>query len=214
MGKGVIFDMDGVIIDSEPINQRAVDVVLEQYGKRLTDEQNQHLIGLGDKPFFEEIIRMFGLQTTWQALAMSWHDAIIHLMQKEGIAPIDGVRDVIHSLHQKKYRLAVASSGSRRRVGFILKALDLQGYFSSVITADDVMHAKPDPEIYLTAAARLNLAPQDCVAIEDSDRGVEAAKRAGVKVIGFLNPNSYNQQLNGADAIIHSFNEWRDELLH
>ncbi len=213
MAKGVIFDMDGVIIDSEPINQRAVDVVLERYGKRLTDEQNQHLIGLGDKPFFEEVIRMFGLQTTWQALAVSWHEAIIHLMQKEGIAAIDGVREVIRSLHQKKYRLAVASSGSRGRIGFILKTLDLQQYFSSVVTADDVKLAKPDPEIYLTAAASLNLAPQDCVAIEDSDRGVEAARRAGMKVIGFLSSSSYNQQLDRADAIIHSFDEWRDELL-
>lgn len=213
MVKAVIFDMDGVIIDSEPINYQTTNEVIKQYGAYLSHEQNKQFIGTSDIEYFSKLVNLLGIPEDPAKLFTSWQKTVFDVMKEGGIVPMPGVITVIQQLHQRKYKLAVASSGDRKRVHYILNELNIKQFFPAILTGDDVSHGKPAPDIYLKTMARLRVQPPECVVIEDSDHGVEAAKRAGIKVIGFRNPHSDGQLLKRADIILRSFTEWRDTLL-
>src|SRR3989344_7313441 len=209
MRNTIIFDMDGVIIDSEPINLQATNDALKKYDKYLNEQMAKQFVGSAGGEYFGKLIQLLDIPTTPSQLTHEWHECVFNLM-KGKISPIPGVVKVIKTLQEKRYRLALASSGERRRVMFILDKLSLHEYFPVIITGSDILKGKPDPEIFLKAMQHLNATPRDCAVIEDSDRGIEAAKRANMKAIGFVNPHSYGQTLVKADVKIKSFSEWNE----
>ena len=128
-----------------------------------------------------------------------------HLCSIEDINPIEGVYELIESLYENKIKLAIASSSPIKVIELVVKRLKADKFFKAVVQGDDVLRSKPEPDIFLYAAQKLNADPKECAVIEDSKNGVNGAKKAGMRAIGYLNPNSGNQDLSNADLIIKSF---------
>lgn len=114
---------------------------------------------------------------------------------------------LIKELHSKKVPLAVGTSSGKHRTESILKTLKIENYFQAIITADDIKEHKPNPHVFLAAAEKLKIKPENCIVIEDAESGIEAAKRANMKAIAYLFDPSYKDRLKKADVIINSFSE-------
>jgi HAD superfamily hydrolase (TIGR01509 family) len=134
-------------------------------------------------------------------------EEIMFRLLKENTRPTKGIIELLHELKRRNIRLAVASSSDRRLIDYILERLNVKTLFDSIMGAEDVACSKPNPEIFLKSAERLGVKPSECLVVEDAALGVEAAKRAGMKCVGYRNPNSGNQDLSRADIAIDDFSK-------
>lgn len=204
--KAIIFDMDGVVVDSESLHIRIEKELLEELGGKITPKEHMNFIGTTDQYMWSVLKEKFDLKPTV--------NEIITIKQKKfrnqihNISLIPGFKDVLDILVQKKYLIALASSNNRSAINQILNHFNLEKHFQIVMSGDDVVHGKPNPTIFLKTAQRLNVSPMDCVVIEDSENGVRAAITAGMKAVGFNNENSFTQDLSKADLIINGYNEF------
>lgn len=206
MIKGVIFDNDGVIVDSEPLHHLAEQKTMAPFGVDITKEEYKNYVGVGTRKMFSDWILKFNLSLKPEDL-IPHHDRNLIQIFQEQVEPTPGVVAFIKYLFQKKYPLAVASSSHRNLVQVGIIKHNLMQYFQSIITGDDVTHVKPAPDIFLLAAKKLNLAPANCLVIEDSSVGIQAAKAAGMFCAGYQNHNSGAQDLSKADIIFQDFAE-------
>jgi HAD superfamily hydrolase (TIGR01509 family) len=200
--QAVIFDMDGVIVDSEPYSMQALIDVLRHYGIDPTEDDLRRSYGRRVHDDFADYFCRYGVTADLNTAIAHKHARYYHLAAGQ-LKPFPGVMPLIQRLRDHGYRLALASSGDRVKVAFGMQALGLDATFDSVVCGDDVTHSKPEPEIYLMAARRLGISPAGCIAIEDAPAGVEAAKRAGMRCIAVTNSVA-RQQLQGADLIVES----------
>jgi HAD superfamily hydrolase (TIGR01509 family) len=198
----VIFDMDGVIVDSEPYSMQALVDTLRQYGVEPTEDELRRSYGRRVRDDFVDYFSRYRV-TADVYIAIAHKDARYYHLAAGHLQPFPGVMPLLKRLRHSGYRLALASSGDRVKVAFGMQALGLNGIFEAVVSGDDVTHSKPDPEIYLTAAQRIEIPPGACIAIEDAPAGVEAAKRAGMRCIAVTNSVG-REQLHKADLIIDS----------
>lgn len=206
MIKAVIFDMDGVIIDSEPDHIKQEMKLFKSLGLDMNEEEHQRFIGTTSYYMWETIKKENNLAFSVEELVnMDREKYYNHLCSMEDINPIEGVYELIENLHEKKIKLAIASSSPIKVIELVVKRLKADKFFSALVQGDDVLESKPEPDIFLYAAQRLNVDPKECAVIEDSKNGVNGAKKAGMRAIGYLNPNSGNQDLSNADLIIKSF---------
>jgi HAD superfamily hydrolase (TIGR01509 family) len=206
MFEAVIFDMDGVIIDSEPFH---LEVNIELYRKLNIDMSSEEyfdrFIGTSNQQMWSYLKDRYALpQTLQQLLDLATRSLVDHLQQLR-IDPIPGVVDLMQQLLDRGTRLALASSSPREVIDAVVGKFGMAPFFTAVVSGDDVVRAKPDPEIFLKAAGTLKVQPASCVVIEDSMRGVSAAKAAGMRCIAFVNLNSGEQDLSGADLKVDSF---------
>lgn len=208
MLKCVIFDMDGVIIDSEPIHlQIAVDYCRE-LGLLLTDEEFNSFVGTSDREMFTILKKKYGLEESLETMVETFSEHCReHVRLDRELEAISGVEELIHELQNKNILLAVASSSARKSIETVLNKFNLAQYFSLIVSGAELEQSKPAPDIFLRTAALLGVNPVECVVIEDSANGVRGAKAAGMKCIGYRNPNSGLQDLSPADMLIKSFNE-------
>jgi len=204
MIRAVIFDMDGVIVDSEPAHIEAEKRIMMQHGIKATTEDLRSYTGTTAEFEFTDLISKHHLRTTPEKLIREKDVILFELLEKE-TQPTKGVITLIKDLKQHGFKLGIASSGRGKLVFYFLKKLKIEHLFDTVVCAEDITHSKPHPEIFMKAAERLREEPENCIVIEDSKLGVEAAKRAGMKCIGFRNPNSGNQDLSKADLIVDDF---------
>jgi len=200
--QAVIFDMDGVIVDSEPYSMQALIDILRQYGVEPTEDELQRSYGRRVRDDFVDYFSRHGVTADVNIAIAHKHARYYHLAAGH-LQPLPGVLALLRRLRDHGYRLALASSGDRVKVAFGVQALALIGIFEAVVTGDDVSHSKPDPEIYLIAAQRLRVPPAACIAIEDAPAGVEAAKRAGMRCIAVTNSVA-SDRLHKADLIVAS----------
>lgn len=210
MIKGVIFDMDGVIIDSEPMHYK----VFMQYSKEVLDieiasEEYDTFIGSTNVHIFNYLKDKYNLKHEVSDMVEEYDKKIedFLLSSNEPIAPIDGVDVLIGQLYKENLKMAVASSSVKNRIDIVIDMFGMDKYFSAKISGQQVKHSKPAPDIFLLAAKTLGLTPAECVVIEDSKNGVAAAKAAGMQCIGYNNPNSGNQDISRADRVITNFAE-------
>jgi len=203
--QAVIFDMDGVIVDSEPYSMQALIDILRQYGVEPTEDDLHRSYGRRVRDDFVEYFAKYGVTTDVNIAIAHKHARYYHLAAGH-LRPFAGVMTLLKRLSEQGFRLALASSGDRVKVAFGMQALALNGIFETVVTGDDVSHSKPHPEIYLTAAQRVGVSPTACIAIEDAPAGVEAAKRAGMRCIAVTNSVA-REQLSKADLIVDSLAE-------
>lgn len=203
--EAVLFDMDGVIVDSEPYSMQALVDILRQYGIEPTADELQRSYGRKVREDVAHYFAHYGV-TADLDMAVARKHARYYQLAGGHLKAFPGVMPLIDRLRQCGYRLGLASSGDRQKVAFSMQALDLHGLFDIVITGDDVQYSKPHPQIYLAAAQRLGVAPDACLAIEDAPNGVEAAKRAGMQCIAVTNSVA-RAQLQGADLIVASLAE-------
>jgi HAD superfamily hydrolase (TIGR01509 family) len=200
--QAVIFDLDGVIVDSEPYSMQALIDVLRQYGIEPTEDDLRRSYGRRVRDDFVDYFARYGVTADVDIAIAHKHARYYHLAAGH-LQPFPGVMALLKRLRDHGCRLALASSGDRVKVAFGIQALQLNSIFELVITGDDVSHSKPAPEIYLTAAQRIGVSPAECIAIEDAPAGVEAVKRAGMRCIAVTN-SVLREQLHQADLIVDS----------
>lgn len=207
MIKGVIFDMDGVLVNNMSVHFRAFAAMAERYN--LTAEQGvdfSHLNGRGNDDiinalFPPHIVAEKGVE----ALAQE-KEALYREIYAPTIAPVAGLRELLQGLRERGLRCAVGSSGPRVNVDFVLEKCDIEPFFEVRISGDMVTRCKPDPEIFLTAASKLGLQPEECLVFEDANSGIAAAKAAGMKVIALTTTHRAEQLIGSKpDRIIEDF---------
>jgi beta-phosphoglucomutase family hydrolase len=202
----VIFDLDGVIVESEDAHIESERQTLQKYNVNISAEELHRYTGTMAKIMFTELIAKYELNTTFEEINGQKEEILFKLLAQDA-EPTKGVLNLIQKLQQREIKLAIGSSSTKKLVNFILNKLELTHVFNRVITAEDIKHSKPDPEIFLKAAIELGVKPSQCLVIEDSKLGVDAAKSAGMKCMGYRNPHSGNQDLSKADAIIDDFSK-------
>ena len=210
--KAFIFDMDGVIIDSEHIHARAKLATLREYGVGLpVEELNlEHYVGRSAKEFWIDMKERFPdiFTEDWQVMANKKYEKYMEILNNDkNLKPIDGLPELLQRLKAAGYKIGLASSSVRPMVNMVLNRFGIMDYFAALTTGDEVVNAKPAPEIYLLAAKKLGMAPADCTVVEDANAGVRAAKAAGMKCIAVQNPNSGEQNLSMADEIIKKYED-------
>jgi len=207
MIKAVIFDMDGVIIDSEPIHFESDKMTMKFYEKEISDEELNNYVGVSNQEMWGELREKYKLIASIEELLEKQFYFKKSLIGNTKLETISGIRELLNDLKNSGIRIGLASSSSKEFIELILNNLEVKEYFEVIISGDDVQKSKPAPDIFLKAAKALNVEPMNCLVIEDSAHGVKAAKLANMKCIGFSNPNSGNQDLSLADAIVLSIKE-------
>ncbi len=198
--KGIVFDMDGVLVDSEPLHIDAWNEVFSEFGHYFDAEWFHQWIGVSDKNFTMKIVEQYQIPTDATSL-LNDKRRVFEAKIAQGVPPHKGVRELLPLL--KHLKLAVATSSNRNGAMMSLKGAELFDFFQSVVTADDVLNHKPNPDCYLKAVNNLGLLPQECIGIEDSVSGIKAAKAAGLFVIGVAT-SLPPQYLTHADLVLDS----------
>jgi len=211
--EAVIFDMDGVLVDSEPVHfESTVRLLKGQFGVGFTEEDNREFLGSTDRHMFEVLHVRHRLPVSIDELIRRRKEIYLGLV-RDGAPWRDGIRPLIADLSQMGYRLAVASSGLRRIIEHVLEVGAIRRHFDVVVSADDIPAPKPAPDIYLEAARRLKIAPPRCVAVEDTDVGVRAAKSAGMYAIAFPTKTTAGMDFGVADLVAEDAAVLRNALL-
>jgi HAD superfamily hydrolase (TIGR01509 family) len=212
MIKAVIFDMDGVIIDSEPIYFRIISEMLREMEIEITRDELSKFVGRSD--LWETFKEKYELDYNVDDISDEEQKRFLSYLKNHfEDGPIDGVADLIKELENKGYSLVLASSSKMENINSVLTKLGLIDHFSLRISGADLETSKPHPEIFLEAAKMAQTTQEECLVIEDSENGVKAAKAAGMKCIGYQNPNSGNQDLTSADWIIDHFDQFDWKIL-
>jgi beta-phosphoglucomutase len=206
----VLFDMDGVLLNSNKLAADSFDAVLGPYGIAMADVKDR--FGEGYKggslrDFLFAVKEQYGHNFDLQDFSKQAGDLFFVEMEKSHIKADDSLIKLLDDLCEHDVKLAVGTSSMRWRAIKILDLLGLSKYFEAVVTADEVAEHKPNPHIYLEAAKRLNVATKKCVVIEDAESGVEAARRARMKVIGFAKYNVPETALQKADMVVRDWPE-------
>jgi HAD superfamily hydrolase (TIGR01509 family) len=207
MLKAVIFDMDGVLIDSEPLHARAAVLAFKNIGVNITMEYCYQFIGRTNAHMLETIIHEYNMTYTTTELLDLYNKSREQLLHEEGYSPIPYTKELIEDLYQHGIKLAIASSSSIQDIEEVVTSLGIKKYFDHLISGTTLKHPKPAPDVFLKAAKELGVPTNECIIIEDSYSGLMAGKAAGIPVIGFANPNSGNQNLSDACIIVEGFEE-------
>ena len=204
----VIFDMDGVIIDSEPVYFRIDKQMFEELNIAVSFEEHCTYVGTSSQNMWDAIIKKHRLPDhPGELMRKEYNLYMDYLVSAKNLQPIDGVMELINDLHDNNFKLILASSSRMETIDIILKRFKLSDLFIARVSGSELAHSKPHPEIFLRSAQLVRSEPKECIVIEDSRNGVAAAKAAGMKCIGFLNPSSGDQDLKTADMTIRSFKE-------
>lgn len=208
MIKTVIFDMDGVIVDTEPVHHYAYNEHFKQLNIEITPEIYASFTGNSTKNIFEKLKAHFNLEQDVQTLVETkrnlFNDAFD---KKEDLYLLDGVEDLIKELHQKGMQLVLASSSAKVTINRIFNRFNLHQYFTHIVSGEDFPKSKPHPAIFEHAAFLSETPRENCIVIEDSTNGILAAKAAGIYCIGYDSVNSKMQDYSNADEVISHFNE-------
>lgn len=205
MLKAIIFDMDGVIIDSEPQHEKAALRVFSRYGLDVDEKYHAKYIGSSTRKMAEETIAQFQLSVSTEQLLEELNHEKKVVLQEEGYQPLPGIVDLIKKLYREGIRLAIASSSSPSEIEHAAKALGVKKYFDKFISSAHVQNPKPAPDTFLKALKELGVSPKETVIIEDSCNGCLAAKAAKTACVGYVNPHSGSQDLSRADVLLESF---------
>ena len=202
MNQGIIWDLDGVIVDSGPFHFEAWREFTATKGKVFTQENFRRIFGMKNEDI---LVYIFG-ERFKRGLLKTWSDEkeerFRRLIQGK-VKPFPGALKLVRNLHAVGYKQAVASSTSLENIHLILNALTIPYFFDAIISGEEVARGKPDPEVFLRAAKEMSLAPDRCLVIEDAAAGIAAAKKAGMKAIGITNTLP-REKLAAADRVVRS----------
>lgn len=214
MLKAVIFDMDGVIVDTEPMHAKAAVLALRQFGVEVTIEYVQQFIGSTIYHMSQVIINDFKMDVTVRQLVDANNEMKAYLHKTEGHIVVPFITNVMKSLHDNGIKLIIASSSEGPAIEEVIEKLQIEELLKGYVSGCTVSHPKPAPDIFIKAAELLRVSSEECLVIEDSYNGVTAAKAAGMTCIGFVNPGSGNQDLRQADMLVEGFEEVDYEFIN
>lgn len=201
----VIFDMDGVIADSEYFNVKAKHIQLQQAGVETDWHYHDKFFGTTHEFMWTEMKKEFGLKKEVSYYIDQWVKVRKQLIEEEGLKLMPGVVDLIRGLKEKGFKLAVASSSLKEDIIENMNLFGIADCFDALISGAECENGKPDPEIFLKAAKALGRKPAECVVIEDSTAGIQAAKSAGMFCIGYAPEDAARQDISKADKVIKQF---------
>jgi len=214
MLRAVIFDMDGVIIDSQPYHFAVEEKIFRELGFVVTEEESHSFVGMAGDLMWLYVKNKYGLRQSLKELVeYDNRIRIDYFALLENVTPIPGIVDLLDELNRNNIKIALASSSSVEVIDIFISKLGIGHYFQQIISGDFVEKGKPAPDIFVYTARALQEAAADCVVIEDSANGVKAAKAAGMKCIGFKNANSGDQDLSLADMVIDDFRKVNLEIV-
>jgi len=209
----LLFDMDGLMVDTEPLYTEAAQEIARKRGQEFTLEIKQDMmgrLGIDSMRIFKERLSLLESE---DVLLEERGIAYDKLLRERGVKPMPGLFELIHLASSLGLLLAVASSCRKKWVDFILSELNIRARFKAILTGDDVTKGKPDPEIYLKAAERLGVLPQHCLVLEDAPQGIISGKRAGAKCIAVLSQHTKGFEFKEADLVVESLSEVTEEVL-
>lgn len=186
--KAIIFDFDGVIVDSEPLRYKTYRTLFKKnFGINLPSKPDNHILGRTQRENIKYFMRKYNLDGDIEKLIKERNLLLDKVFTRKNVKPIEDIISLIRFLKSKGYKIAVASSSNRIYVKRALDYLNLS--FDLIVTGEMVKHSKPHPEIFLLTAKLLKEKPKDCLVFEDSDNGITSAKRAGMQVIKVMEVN-------------------------
>lgn len=210
--EAVLFDMDGLMIDSESLQSQSFEAVLREYGKSpvYNDQGIIQTVGISARDNWALLRERYGVQEEIDVLIKKKRNVYAALLQGS-VAPMPGLMDLLGDIKDKPTKKAIVSSSARQHIDIVVTTLAISDCFDSLVSGEEVSQGKPSPGVFLEAAKRLQVRPEGCVVLEDAPNGVEAAKTAGMKVIVVPNQFTINNFFERADEIVSSLRQlsWR-----
>jgi HAD superfamily hydrolase (TIGR01509 family) len=214
MIKTVIFDMDGVIVDTEPVHHYAYNQHFKQLNIDVSPEMYATFTGNSTKNIFERLKAQYNLSDDVPTLVETKRNLFNEAFDsKEDLYLLDGVEDLIKDLHQNGMQLVLASSSATVTINKIFNRFGLHQYFTHIVSGEDFPKSKPHPAIFQQAAFLAKTPVENCIVIEDSTNGILAAKSAGIYCIGYDSFHSKMQDYSKADRVISNFDELSFETI-
>ena len=201
--RAVIFDLDGVLWDGEPLYHEAFNVVLAPLGHHVSEDDYNQVIGQSVEACWDWMCERFKLSEPSASFLPAYNRAVLQLLERPA-EPLPGVRSLISELKRLGVPIAVASASLRAWVDATLLGLGLKQAFDATVSASEVASAKPAPDLYLVAAERLAVAPERCLAMEDTLAGVRSAKAAGMFAVQLRAASTALAPLDEADLVLDS----------
>jgi len=206
MIRGIICDLDGTLIDSEPLHHRSYKIALEQFGLPFDTRQYADMFGTKGEQFVMKVMGDKADIDVATAVVDRKTEIYHELLAQEGMQAAPGASSFLERM-KARYKLALATATRKDNLAPVFQLVGFGGWFDAVVTADDALKSKPDPEPFLLAASKLDLPPDECVVIEDGVHGVAAARAAGTKCIGVAACDKFGRDLSGADLILDSLDD-------
>lgn len=204
----VIFDMDGVIVDTEPVHRYAYFKQFEELNIEVTEAMYTSFTGFSTRNTFQTLKEQFQLEHEVEDLIQRKRSIFNDAFDtKEDLELLEGVRALIEDLHQNGFQLILASSASKVTIDRVFTRFGLHDFFTHIVSGEDFPKSKPHPAIFEHAASLSTAPKENCIVIEDSTNGVKAAKAAGIFCVGYVSVHSKDQNLDEADCIINHFNQ-------
>lgn len=213
MSFGIIFDMDGTLIDNMPAAWRAINRGLIKYGFQVPDHEIKLYAG---RPFEQKVItwkEKYGVEVDLNYLIPLYEKYEREELERKPVNQ-KGLINLLDELQSHHTPMGIATSTNPARAEHNLKLFKLRDYFQAVVTMKGISHPKPHPEMFLTAAARIGVDPKQCIVIEDAPSGLKAGRAAGMKTIALLNPYLPEEESQKADLQISSFSELSYTILN
>ena len=215
MIQAVLFDMDGLIVDTEPIHFKAFKGMMREYGHEIPESLMAKLVGYPEADNIRDLKVMYKMDAPAEEMASRRYGLFMQLIRVEPIPVFPGFWEFSEELRRRGLKQAVVSSSTAEQVEVILRRLfeehanegSHESHFDAVVTGDDIANNKPSPDIYLEAARRLEAPPAECLALEDTPAGVEAAAAAGMQVLAVPNDYSRGLEFPGAAATLGSLKD-------
>lgn len=209
--QAVIFDMDGLMIDSESLAKEAWQATARRFGREIDEAMFMRMLGLRETECTAMVLEALALPVTAEALWQERNDLFLASLPGR-LKAMPGLPELVVELQARGLRRAIATSGERRYVELVMHELSLDSTFDAIVAAQDVKRGKPAPDVYLLAARRLGLEPEQCLVLEDAPNGVAAAKAAGMMCIAVPNEFTRSLDLSAADTILPSLLAVRDRF--
>ena len=208
MIKAVIYDLDDLMVNSHGLHVEASEKVFQKFGvsqEKLPENIKAGFIGMRVSEILKELIKIYKLKINYQKVYKEREKVFLDLVM-EKLEPMPGLFQSLEIISKSGYKIAIASSGTKKYIDMVLNKFKIANYFDVIITGDDVKSGKPNPETYQVAVKKLRVKPQETIVLEDATKGIIAAKSAGCVCIAVKNPYTPKQNLSKADIKLNSLN--------
>ena len=209
----VLFDMDGVLADTEPSHLEATQRLLAEEGHALTVEENHEFLGNTDLAYFTALKERFGLRDPVERYVARKTVEVISILRGR-LVPNPGVCELLLDLRMRSVDACVASSSVPQLIDAVVDSLGLRSSFVGLFSASMVARGKPAPDLFLHAAESRRVDPAHCLVIEDAPNGIAAARAAGMRVVAVRTPTTEGLDLSAADVVLDSLTDFDSEILH